>query len=611
MALLVNGLKRFLIGTPLRTAQLAHERLSNFKALAVFSSDALSSVAYATEEILLVLMLAGNAALSLSLPIAAGIATLLVIVALSYRQTIFAYPSGGGAYLVAKENLGTLPGLTAGAALLIDYILTVAVSIAAGTAAITSAFPALLPYRVLLAVLFVALVTLANLRGVKESGTIFAAPTYLFIGSLVIMLAFGLVKWLTTGLAPAHPGEILPVSNELTLFLALRAFASGCTALTGVEAISNGVQAFQEPVSRNAAKTLTWMILVLGTMFLGITLLGNAVGVYPVHGQTVMSQLARSVFGATSIFYFVIQAATAMILILAANTAYADFPRLASLIAKDGFLPRQLSLRGDRLVFSNGIVVLGVLASLLIIYYHGDTHSLIPLYAVGVFLSFTLSQSGMVIHWLKEKATAGRWLLNAGVNGFGAFLTFVVLLVIGATKFTHGAWIIIVLIPLCVLAFRAVRRHYDAVAASLRMELTEQVRPVKHTIIVPVAGVNKAVLQTVSYALSLSGDVRAVHVSTDPEVTEKLKGKWAAWNPGMPLTVVPSPYRSVIRPLLHYVDKVERREKDDVVTVLVPEFVPKLWWHHLLHNHSAFMLKAALYFRPHTAVISMPYHLAH
>jgi len=603
------GLKRVLIGSPLKTTQLAHERLTNVKALAVFSSDALSSVAYATEEILFVLILAGTAALRYSVYVAAAIAVLLIVVGFSYRQTIFAYPSGGGSYIVAKENLSSLAGLVAGAALLIDYVLTVSVSTAAGIAAITSAFPALHGWRVGLCLLAIAMITLGNLRGVRESGTIFAIPTYVFVFSALTLIVTGIVKMLTVGLppAPVEGGAVEAVQN-LGLFLILRAFASGCTALTGVEAISNGVQAFKEPVSQNAAKTLSWMVALLLTMFVGITYLSYHTGIHPSATETVLSQLAKVVFGKTWLYYLV-QAATALILILAANTSYADFPRLASIIARDGYLPRQLANRGDRLVFSNGIVILGVLSSALIIWYHGETHALMPLYAVGVFLSFTLSQSGMVMHWIRGRAHDKKWLSHAIVNGLGAVTTGVVLVVIGATKFIHGAYIVVLLIPLIVLLFRAIHRHYLDIADDLRMNLDEPVRRVKHTIIIPVAGVNKMVAQTLSYALSLSDDVRCVHVSIDPEATAKLKAKWDAWNPGIPLQVVESPYRSLTRPLLHYVDRVERKEKDDMVTVMVPEFVPRRWWHHLLHNQSALVLKALLRMRRHTVVVSVPYHL--
>ncbi|HWI60205.1 MAG TPA: APC family permease [Symbiobacteriaceae bacterium] len=603
--------KRFLIGTPLRTEELAHERLTNVKALAVFSSDALSSVAYATEEILMALILAGTAGLSISLPIGVGIAALLGIVAISYRQTIFAYPGGGGSYIVAKENLGTYPGLIAGAALLIDYVLTVAVSISAGAAAITSAFPELLPFRVEIVLAAIVLITVANLRGVRESGNIFAVPTYVFVVGIYVLLAVGFFRLFFTGLPPVPVAEAVVAQQPLTLFLLLRAFASGCTALTGVEAISNGVQAFKEPVSRNAAKTLTWMAGILMTMFLGITYLAGRLGIHPLPGgETVLSQLARAVAG-HSWFYYVIQAATALILFLAANTSYADFPRLASLIARDGFLPRQLSMRGDRLVFSNGIVLLGVLASCLVIYYHGDPHALIPLYAVGVFLSFTLSQAGMVMHWYRERATDSGWLAHALVNGLGAAITFVVLIVIASTKFAHGAWMIVLLIPLIVLGFRAIHAHYVAVASDLRMTPTAAVEPVKHTILVPVAGVNRAVAYALSYAMTLSQDVRAVHVAADPEETERLQARWSEWQPKIKLVVLPSPYRSVVRPLIDYVRRIEGRTRLDVVTVIVPEFVPKRWWHHLLHNQSALLLKAALHFRRRTVVVSVPYHLQH
>ncbi|HYF94260.1 MAG TPA: APC family permease [Symbiobacteriaceae bacterium] len=604
-------MKRFLIGTPLSTDQLAHERLTNAKALAVFSSDALSSVAYATEEILFALLLAGTAALNVSMSIGAAIACLLAIVAMSYRQTIFAYPSGGGSYVVAKDNLGRYPGLIAGAALLTDYVLTVSVSIAAGAAAITSAFPQLTPYKVDMALGAILLITVANLRGVRESGSIFAVPTFVFVFSIFALLAVGLTRLLFTGLPPVSVTEAAEAQHPLTLFLLLRAFAAGCTALTGVEAISNGVQAFREPVSKNAAKTLTWMAGILMSMFLGITYLANHLDIHPVHGgETVLSQMARAIVG-QGWFYYLIQAATALILFLAANTSYADFPRLASLIARDGFLPRQLTMRGDRLVFSNGIVLLGVLSGALIVHYRGNTHALLPLYAIGVFLSFTLSQSGMVLHWFRERRRDRQWLAHATVNGLGTLITGVVLVVIAWTKFAEGAWIILVLIPLIVLGFRAIHAHYLAVADDLRMPLTEAVDEVKHTIIVPVAGVNRAVAYAISYAKTLSDDVRAVHVGTDPAATEKLQLKWNQWNPGVKLTVVQSPYRSIVNPLIKYVDKIERRSRLDVVTIIIPEFVARRWWHHLLHNQSAWLLRAALHFRPHTVVVSVPYHLHH
>ncbi|MDF2629604.1 MAG: hypothetical protein K0R39_3435 [Symbiobacteriaceae bacterium] len=603
--------KRFLIGTPLRNEDLAHERLTNVKALAVFSSDALSSVAYATEEILMALILAGSSALSLSMPIGLGIAVLLAVVAMSYRQTIFAYPGGGGSFIVAKENLGIYPGLISGAALLIDYVLTVAVSISAGAAAITSAFPALLPYKVEMILFAILLITVANLRGVKDSGSIFAVPTYAFVFSIFALLAVGIGRAVFGGLPPVVVTETVAAQQPLTLFLILRAFASGCTALTGVEAISDGVQAFKEPVSRNAAKTLTWMAGLLMAMFLGITYLANHVEIHPVHGgETVLSQVARAVVGQGAIYY-VIQGVTALILFLAANTSYADFPRLASIIAANGYLPRQLTMRGDRLVFSNGIVLLGAVAAALVIYFHGDTHSLMPLYAVGVFLSFTMSQSGMVVRWFKHRAQDPHWAIKAAVNGLGATVTGVVLIIIASTKFTHGAWIIVLLIPIVVMVFRAVHAHYLHVADDLRMPLTEELEQVKHTIIVPIAGVNRAVAHALSYAMTLSDDVRAVHIGTDPEATEKLQAKWNQWNPGVKLTVIQTPYRSMMRPFINYVDKIERRSKLDMVTIVVPEFVPTRWWHHLLHNQSALMLRAALHFRKNTVVVSVPYHLAH
>jgi len=606
----VSSLKRLLVGEPLRTERLATERLTNPKALAVFSSDALSSVAYATEEILLTLFLAGSAALNLSLPVAFAIALLFFVVVFSYRQTVFAYPTGGGSYIVARSNLGLLPGLTAGAALLIDYVLTVAVSVSSGIAAVTSAVPALYPHRVALALLAVAILVAGNLRGVRESGNLFSAPTYLFIVSTLTMIALGVFRYATGTLAPVTapvPPPAVPV--PLTTFLILRAFASGCAALTGTEAISNGVQAFHEPVSRNAAKTLVWMAVLAVTMFLGITFLAHVLGLTP-QTETIISQVNRSVFGSGALYY-VTQAGTMLILVLAANTSFADFPRLASIIGRDGFLPRQMANRGDRLVFSNGIILLGVLSSLLIVYFEGKTHSLIPLYAVGVFLSFTLSQSGMVIHWWRSRKEDRQWLTHALINGTGAIVTGVVFVVIAVTKFTGGAWVVVVLIPVTVGLFLAVRRHYDAVAQDLRISLETKVKPVDHIIVVPVAGIHRAVAATMAYAKSLGPEIHAVHVSVDPAETEKLKAKWEKWDPGVPLTVVPSPYRSLTGPLVRYIDGLQRKEKVKFVTVVIAEFVPRRWWQFLLHNQSALWLQAALHFRPHTAIVSVPFHLKH
>ncbi len=621
-------LRRWIIGPPLRSTEARHQRLTKAKALAVFSSDALSSVAYATEEILLVLAAAGTGILALSLPITASIIVLMLIVAFSYRQTIHAYPSGGGSYIVAKDNLGTMPGLVAGSALLVDYVLTVAVSVSAGVAAITSAFPQLGEHRVLLSVAFIALITLANLRGIRESANIFASPTYFFVVAILAMIAVGLARWLL-GIGP-DPSFVPGASNAggagavvsgtvagvapLTLFLLLRAFSSGCAAMTGVEAISNGVPAFREPESHNAATTLTWMVALLATMFAGISLLAHAFGAIPNEENTIVSQVAEATFG-RGVFYYAIQFATMLILVLAANTSFADFPRLGSLMARDGFLPRQLANRGDRLVFANGILILGLLSIALVTVFGGQTHALIPLYAVGVFLSFTLSQSGMVHHWFnlrKEHAARSAWLVPAIVNGVGAVATGVVLVVIAATKFVYGAWMVIILIPLLVRLFFGIRRHYDEVAAELRItkeELGHTITAIHHAAVVPVAGINRALIDALQYAKSLSSTVYAVHVATDSEQAEGFRKEWDEWGFGVHLTILQSPYRSLIQPLVHFIDRIDRRHSKALVTVIVPEFVPRHWWQGILHNQSAFFIKSALLFRKGTVVTSVPYHL--
>jgi amino acid transporter len=584
--------RRMLIGTPLPTERIIHERLSKIQALAILSSDALSSVAYATEEILLVLVLAGGGALGLSLPIALLIAALLLIVAGSYYQTVHAYPTGGGAYIVARENLGTLPSLVAGGALLTDYVLTVAVSISAGVAAITSAFPVLYPWRVLLALAAVAFVTLVSLRGVRESGRVFAVPTYFFIATMFLLILVGLVRLLFGHPAPeVTASTAAPAAMQgLTVFLILRAFASGCTALTGVEAISDGVPVFEPPEGDNAGKALLWMAGILVSMFLGITLLAHQFGVLPLEGETVVSQLARIIFGVNPLYYAV-QVATALILMLAANTSFSDFPRLAMWIARDRFLPHQLANLGDRLVYANGILLLGGLASLLVIIFGASTHALIPLYAVGVFVSFTLNQAGMVRRWLKLRSPG--WRHSAVINGVGAIATGVVLVVVAATKFVHGAWIVLLLIPLLVHGFRTIHRHYDEVAEQLSLTQPWPEPVIQHTVIVPVAGLHRGVLKAVQYAQVLGGELHIVTVEIEPQETEKLRTRWQEVYPDISLEILLSPYRSVITPLLEFIDRFVD-EEDHYVTVVVPEFVPTRWWHHLLHNQTAWMLKVAL-----------------
>ena len=603
------GLKRLLVGSPISTAHADHERLSRATGLAVLSSDALSSVAYATEEILRVLMIGGAAALSLSTPVSAVIALLLLIVAFSYRQTIFAYPTGGGAYLVAKDNIGDTPALVAAAALLIDYTLTVAVSIAAGVAALTSAFPALHVSRVELSLGFMTVLALGNLRGVRESGRIFSVPTYFFIGGILVLLGVGAWRWGTGTIVPLDQAaaNALPVGS-LGLFAILTAFANGCTAMTGVEAVSNGVPAFRKPESKNAAATLVVMAVLAVGMFVGITLLAHAYVIVPSDTETVVSQIARAVFGGRGWLYYAIQAGTMLILVLAANTAYADFPRLASIVSRDRYLPRQFMNQGDRLAFSNGIVVLSVCAGLLLVIFGGDTHALIPLYMIGVFVSFTLSQFGMVIHWRRLREPG--WRTSAVINGVGAVVTAIVLVIVASTKAAEGAWIIILLIPTLVVIFRTTRQHYDHVASQLSLREFEPLPKLRNIVLLPVSGVHRAVLQALHYAHTLSDDVRAIYVSTDPQSLELVRKEWEQWGEGVPLVVLESPYRAVLEPILGYITELEGSQPDAYVTIVLPEFVPARWWQHLLHNQRALLLKGALLFRPNTVVTNVPFHLA-
>jgi amino acid transporter len=601
--------KRWFLGTPLETERFSEERLSIPIALAVFSSDVLSSVAYATEEILLVLSLAGLAAMDYSIPISGLIVLLLVIVIVSYRQTIHAYPMGGGSYSVARENLGTQWGLIAAAALLLDYVLTVAVSTAAGVAAVTSALPGLLHHRVAVSLLFLFILVVGNLRGLQQSGRIFALPTYLFIFSMTVMVATGVVRALL-GYPPVEvPATALPdASHVLTLFLLMRAFSAGCAALTGIEAVSNGVQAFRKPESRNAATTMMIMGVILGSFFLGTSFLAHAYLVVPGAGQTVVSQLGRVVFG-TGPLYYLLQASTALILLVAANTSFADFPRLSSILARDRFLPRQLANLGDRLVYSNGILILAGSAGLLLILFGGDTHALIPLYAVGVFLAFTLSQSGMVARHLREKGP--RYKLHAVINGAGATATGAALLVISVTKFTHGAWIVIFLIPLFVLFFLRTHRHYFYVRQQLSLREIDPDRPLRHTAIVPISAVNRATVYAIRYAKSIAHEVEAVHIAIDPDKAEQIRELWKTWGAGVPLRILESPYRSIVEPLVDHIDDLMHgRRRNEMVTVVLPEFVTAHWWEGLFHNQSAFLVKGALLFRPGVVVTSIPFHFS-
>ncbi len=603
----IGRIKRLLVGPPMPLAQARHERLGKAVALAVFASDPLSSVAYATEEILLVLVLAGHAALSYSLPVALGIATLLAVVVISYRQTVQAYPQGGGAYIVARENLGTFPALTAAAALLTDYVLTVSVSVVAGIAALTSAFPGLHSHRVILSVLAVVAIALGNLRGVRESGRLFAAPTYFFTASILVMVGYGLVA-AALGLLPEAPYEPHPPGLEgIGLFLLLRAYAAGCTALTGVEAVSNGVPALRPPEGRNAQTVMTWLGVISIAMFLGITYLAFDFGIVPGGDETVVSKVARRVFG-TNLMYYVVQAATMLILLLAANTSYADFPRLSSILARDRYMPRQFATQGDRLVFSNGIVILSGFAILLIVAFAGDTHALLPLYAIGVFISFTLSQGGMVRRWLRLKDKGWRWRM--WVNGMGAIVTAVVLLTLAVTKFVEGAWIVILIVPLLVATFLLMHRHYAEVATELSLEGLDRLPDFQHTVLVLLGDVHRGVVRAVQYAKTLAAPtavVRGVYVEIDPAHTYRIEERWAKCEFGVPLVVLASPYRSLLRPLLEYVDQIQSRGDDQMVTIVLPEFLPRRWWQQLLHNQTALLVKGALLFRRNTVVTDVPY----
>jgi amino acid transporter len=593
---------QILLGRPLETAAAPHQAIGKIPALAVFASDALSSVAYATEEILVILALAGAAFFNLSIPIAAGISILLVILTISYRQTIFAYPGGGGAYIVARDNLGELPAQTAGAALLTDYILTVAVSISSGVAQITSAFPVLFPYRIEIAVGLILFMTVINLRGVKESSQAFSVPTYIFLAMAFLMLGAGAFRWVTGTLGQVSGVEVVADSIQpLTLFLILRAFSSGCTALTGVEAISNGITAFKEPRSHNAARTLMTMSAILMTMFIGITLLARAVHAQPSESETVISQLARTVYG-DGLLYLVTLASTTIILIMAANTSFADFPRLAALHAGDGFLPRQLTFRGSRLVFSWGIVALAGVASLLVIVFQASVTALIPLYAIGVFLSFTLSQSGMVVRWHKvskmkpgeEKEIHGsimrfdpRWRLKQVINAVGAVMTFTVMLVFAVTKFHDGAWIVVVVTPLLVGTFFRIHHHYKSVAAELSLvgeNRTIGSRPLKTIVLVD--NLHAASIRAINFAMSLNQPWTAVHISIDPERTADLERKWAARLGNTPLEILPSPYRSLTEPLLEYVQQLRRELPDSYIHIIMGSLTTESFWEQGLHRNS-------------------------
>jgi amino acid transporter len=604
-------LKRLVVGRPIATYQAGHHKFGLLGGLAVLSSDALSSVAYATEEVLRVLMIGGLAAMGDSEIIAVLIALLLVAVAFSFRQTIFAFPGGGGAYVVTRDNLGPTAGLAAAASLLIDYSLTVAVSITAGVAAITSAFPSLHIGKVWLSLGFLAILMTGNLRGVKESARLFGVPVYGFLAVMLALIATGTVRAMFGSPAPVEPINPLPTygTGTITTFILLTAFANGCTALTGVEAVADGVPSFKDPPAKNAARTLVLMASLGVTMFVGLTWLAHAFQIIPSETETVVSQLARGVFGGRNFFYYAVQGATMLILILAANTAFAGFPTLASIVARDRYMPRQFANLGDKLAFSNGIVALSVGAATLIVLFGGDQHRLIPLYMIGVFLSFTLSQTSMVMRTTRLKEPG--WQMSAVVSGFGALLTFVVLIVVTLTKTVEGAWIVIVLIPTLVTVFKLTRSHYESVADQLSLtNLEVDTTPHGHIVIVPIGGVHRAVIEALRYASALATDVRAVYVNVNPESLVQLKKDWPVWGSHVKLVVLQSPYRSMTEPLLDYIDRIEREHPDAYITVVLPEFVVKHWWHHLLHNQSALTLKAALLFRPRVVTTSVPFHLS-
>lgn len=624
--------RSWFIGRPLSTADASHQTIGKAVGLAVFASDALSSTAYATQEILVILAAAGTIAFGIVVPISIAIVILLAIVTISYEQTIHAYPDGGGAYIVARDNLGEFSALIAGASLLTDYILTVSVSVASGVAQIISAFPALYNYRVVLAVAFIMFVMLMNLRGVKESGTAFAIPTYFFVVLMFITVGTGFFRLFVTGtlgtVIDPPELELLHGISTITPFLILHAFASGTTALTGVEAISNGITAFKEPRSKNAGITLIWMSLILGTIFLGISFLAKEIGAVPSEsGETVISQLARTIFDGRGIPYLMLIAATTVILIMAANTAFADFPRLGALVAKDGFLPRQLTYRGSRLVYSRGIVALAVIASVILIIFNASVTRLIPLYAIGVFLSFTLSQGGMALRWWKigklkpgeEKKERGStlhfvkdWPVKMIVNGFGAICTAVVMMVFAFTKFQDGAWVVLILIPALVTIFWLIHRHYNNLAKKLSLDNFGVIPPhtMRHRVIMPVSGVHQGTLAALRYARMLSDDVTAVHVVIEPAESEKVRQKWETWGEGVRMVMLDSPYRLFIEPILGYIAGIaEQRQPGETITIVVPEFVSENRLNGALHTNTANLLRDQLKHQHGIVITNVPYHV--
>ncbi|MBP2032982.1 amino acid transporter [Clostridium algifaecis] len=606
-----SKLEKFLIGNSLKTEQLKGEKFNIFWGLPIMSSDAISSVAYAGQEILLVLVpVLGMLSYKYMLYASLCIVFLMFMLTFSYRQTIDAYPTGGGSYIVAKDNLGTIPGLVAGASLTIDYILTVAVSTSAGTAAITSAAPSLLPHKVVITLVLIVFLTIGNLRGIRESSKMFGIPTYLFIVSVLFMIIWGIFKVHFLGYVPKSIYKIPQISGDITLFLFLRAFAAGCTALTGIEAVSNGVPSFKEPSQKNAKRVLELLSLTILLMFGGISYLSTIYHSVPNDQITVLAQIANEVFGGNVMFYE-IQATTAIILVMAGNTAFAGLPLLMAFMAKDGFVPRQFAKRGKRLGYSNGIIILGVLSGLLVIVFKGDTHLLLALYAVGVFISFTLSQSGMFVRWVKNKKSG--WVHKSLINGTGAVLTFITTIIIGITRFKHGAWIVIILIPAMVYLMLAIKRHYSEVARQLKLPLNEKPKDIdfekqKRYVIVPIDTLNKSFLKALNYARTISDNIIVFHVSVDDEATGKLLKKWNEYDVGIPIIVKKSPYRSIVGPLVKFIESEEYAAgSKDTVTVVLPQFVVTKWWGNILHNQTALLIKTMLLKRRNIAIVTVPY----
>lgn len=623
-------IRSFFIGRPLSTADAPHQTIGKAVGLAVFASDALSSTAYATQEILGVIAAAGTIAYGYLFPISLAIITLLAIVTISYEQTIHAYPGGGGAYIVARDNLGELPAQTAGAALLTDYILTVSVSVSSGVAQIVSAYPDLFPYRVWIAVIAVLFIMLINLRGVKESGTAFAIPTYFFIVTMIATVGTGLFRHFTgtLGMVVAPPQfEPHYIISTITPFVLLHAFANGTAALTGVEAISNGITAFKEPRSKNAGTTLIWMSLILGSLFLGLSFITGKIHAVFSEEETIISQLARTIFNGRDIFYYLLISGTTIILIMAANTAFADFPRLGALHAGDGFLPRQLTYRGSRLVYSRGIITLAIISSLLIIFFQASVTRLIPLYAIGVFMSFTLSQAGMARRWWKighlkpdeeivEPGSILRfekgWKTRMVINGFGAICTAIVMVVFAVTKFREGAWIILILTPALVVVFFAIHHHYRNVANNLSLDNFGAIPPhsTRHRVIMPISGVHQGSLAALRYARRLSDDVTAVHVAIEPAEAEKVKKKWEMWGEGVRMVMLNSPYRLFLEPMLDYITEIaKRRQPGETLTIVVPEFISNNAISSALHTNTADLLRSQLKRQEGIVIINVPYHL--